>query len=155
MMTALARGIFSAALAMAPLLATTVALAQGVRNFHAELAAEWQTKYTESPATGRADFHLDLADLTFSWEITFKDLLAPVTAVRVHGPAQPGANGAVMLEIAGKGAKSPLKGRAKITEAQVQYLLYGWTYLNITTEKYPLGEIRGQLDVRAPQEARQ
>ncbi|MDX2221590.1 MAG: CHRD domain-containing protein [Rhodospirillaceae bacterium] len=141
--------------AVALFVAAPSALAQGSRNFHADLAAEWQTKYTESPATGRADFHLDLATLTFSWEITFKDLLAPVTTVRVHGPAQPGANGGVMLEIAGKGAKSPLKGEAKITEAHVQYLLYGWTYLNITTEKYPLGEIRGQLDVRAPQEARQ
>ena len=70
----------------------------------------------------------------------------------VYGPAQPGANGAKFLDLAPKGANSPLKGSAKLTEAQVQYLLYGWVYLNITTAKYPLGEIRGQLDVTQPKQ---
>jgi CHRD domain len=37
-----------------------------------------------------------------------------------------------------------------ITAAQVQYLLYGWSYVNLTTAKFPSGEIRGQLDVRPP-----
>jgi len=116
------------------------------------MAAEWQTKFTESPATGAADFHLDLSTLTLSWNISFKDMTSPVVSAKLHGPAQPGANGGVILDIAGKGAKSPMKGSAVITEAQVQYLLYGWTYLNIVTERYSWGEIRGQLDVKPPQE---
>jgi hypothetical protein len=123
----------------------------GSRDFHAVMAAEWQTKYTESPATGTADFHLDLATLTFTWDIQFKDLSGPIESLALYGPAQPGANGMKFLELASKGKTSPIRGSAVISEAQVQYLLYGWVYVNITTKKFPWGEIRGQLDVRAPQ----
>ncbi len=133
------------------MLASAPAMAQGARDFHADMAAEWETKYTESPGVGTASFHLDLTDLTFSWNITFKDLSGPIVTAAVYGPAQPGATGGKFLDLAPKGAGSPLKGSAKITEAQVQYLLYGWVYVNITTAKFPLGEIRGQLDVKAPE----
>lgn len=149
------RGYLRAAAVAAPLLMAGAAAAEGTRDFHADLAAEWQTKYTESPGIGHADFHLDIPTMTFSWDVSFKDLTGPLVLAAVYGPAQPGANGAKFLEIAGKGARSPLRGSAKLTDAQVQYLLYGWTYVNLITEKYPLGEIRGQLDVRPPQEARQ
>ena len=127
------------------------AYAQGERDFHAVMAAEWETKYTESPGTGIADFHLDLSNLKFTWTITFKDLSGPLDTLAIYGPAQPGANGQKFLDLAKKGAASPIKGSATLTEAQVQYLLYGWTYVNLTTAKFPLGEIRGQLDVRAPE----
>ncbi|MBL8629704.1 MAG: CHRD domain-containing protein [Rhodospirillaceae bacterium] len=129
----------------------SLAAAQGQRDFHAVMAAEWETKYTESPGVGTADFHLDLSNLKFTWTITFKDLSGPLETLAVYGPAQPGANGAKFLELATKGATSPVRGSAAITEAQVQYLLYGWTYVNLTTGKFPWGEIRGQLDVRPPE----
>ena len=131
------------------------AQAQGERNFHADMAAEWETKYTESPGTGTADFHLDLATLTFTWKITFKDLTGPLVSAHVYGPAQPGANGQIMFDVAKKGSKSPLTGSQVLTEAQVQYLLYGWTYVNLITAKYPHGEIRGQLDVVPPRDMTQ
>lgn len=136
------------------LLTTGAAAADGAstRNFHAEMAAEWQTKYTESPATGVADFHLDLATLTLSWTIAFKELSGAVDSLAIYGPAQPGANGAKMFDLAPKGGRSPVKGSATVTAAQVQYLLYGWTYVNLTTAKFPAGEIRGQLDIRPPAE---
>ena len=144
-------------IALFGLLAAAPAYAQGARDFHADLAAEWETKYTESPGLGTADFHLDLSTLTFTWNVTFKGLSGPVVSAAIYGPAQPGANGKNFLEIAPKGAASPIKGSAKLTEAQVQYLLYGWTYVNLTTAKFPLGEIRGQLDVtqQKPKEATQ
>jgi hypothetical protein len=137
------------------LLLSTNAFAQDSRDFYAAMAAEWQTKYTESPGRGEINLHVDLTTLTASWDVTFKNLSGPPTSVKLYGPAQPGANGAAILSFAPRGAKSPLKGSAKLTEAQVQYLLYGWTYITITTAKFPLGEIRGQLDVRAPQEVTQ
>ena len=136
-------------IALFGMLASAPAMAQGARDFHADLAAEWETKFTESPGVGTADFHLDLTDLTFTWNISFKSLSGPVVVAALYGPAQPGANGAKFLEFS-KGGTSPLKGSAKLTEAQVQYLLYGWTYINIVTAKFPLGEIRGQLDVTQP-----
>ena len=117
------------------------------REFHADLSAYNQTRLTESPATGRADFYLDLTNLTLSWTVEFKDLMSQPVAASLHGPAQPGANGLAFVNLAPEGIKSPLKGSAVLTEAEVQYLLAGWTYVNITTEKFPYGEARGQVDV--------
>ncbi|MCB2106070.1 MAG: CHRD domain-containing protein [Rhodobacteraceae bacterium] len=118
------------------------------RHFFAEMSALNQTKYTVSDATGIADFDLDLSTLTLSWNISFKGLSGPVTHMRLYGPAQPGANGAAMFDLAGKGATSPVTGSRVLTEAQIQYLFYGWTYLTVGTAKYDHGEIRGQLDVK-------
>ena len=117
------------------------------RVFHADLNAWNQTRLTKSPATGTADFELDLATLTLSWDVTFEGLISTPTAASLHGPAQPGANGLPFIDLAPEGIISPLRGSAVVNEAQVQYLLAGWTYVNITTERWPYGEIRGQLDV--------
>lgn len=117
------------------------------RVFHADLSAENQTRVTTSPAKGTADFRLDLATLTLSWDVEFDSLLARPIAASLHGPAQPGANGLPFVNLAPASIKSPLAGSAVVNEAQVQYLLAGWTYVNITTEDHPYGEIRGQVDV--------
>ncbi len=117
------------------------------REFHADLSAWNQTRLTESGALGSADLQLDLATLTLSWDIQFSGLISNPTAASLHGPAQPGANGLPFIDLAPAGIVSPLKGSAVITEAQIQYLLAGWAYVNITTERWPYGEIRGQLDV--------
>ncbi len=124
--------------------------ADATRHFHAEMAAEWQTRYTASPATGSAEFHLDLKTLTLSWTLTYQDLSGPPRSLALYAPAQPGANGAKILDLAPRGSRSPVRGSAVITAAQVQYLLYGWSYVNLATTKFPWGEIRGQLDVRPP-----
>jgi len=117
------------------------------REFHADLSARNQTRLTESPATGKADFILDLTNLTLTWTVEFKDLISKPVAASLHGPAQPGANGLAFVNLAPEGIKSPLTGSAVLTEAEVQYLLAGWTYVNITTERFPYGEARGQVDV--------
>jgi hypothetical protein len=134
---------------------SNAAMAQGMRDFHADMDAASETKYAESGGTGAANFHLDLASLTLSWDVHFEKLSGPPTSIQLYGPAQPGANGAVIQTLGPAGAHSPLKGSAVITEAQVQYLLYGWTYINVTTARYPKGEIRGQLDVQVPKEVTQ
>jgi hypothetical protein len=117
------------------------------REFYANLSANNQTRLTESPAVGKADFHLDLTNLTLTWEVEFKGLLSAPVAAKLHGPAQPGANGLGFVDLAPNGIQSPLSGSAVLTEAEVQYLLAGWAYVNITTKKFPYGEARGQVDV--------
>ena len=117
------------------------------RVFHADLSALNQTRLTESPATGTADLELDLTTLTLSWEVHFKDLMSKPTAASLHGPVQPGANGLPFVDLAPEGIVSPLRGSATLTEAEVQYLLAGWTYVEIKTERWPFGEARGQVDV--------
>lgn len=117
------------------------------RVFHADLSADNQTRLTISPASGTADLTLDLTDLTLTWEVHFKDLQSTPTRASLHGPAQPGANGLAFVDLAPEGIKSPLTGSAVLTEAEVQYLLAGWTYVEIATEKFPYGETRGPVDV--------
>jgi hypothetical protein len=130
------------------MLVATATLAQLMsREFHANLSANNQTRLTQSPATGKADFQLDLTTLTLTWQVEFDKLQSKPIAASLHGPAQPGANGLAFVDLAPDGIRSPLKGSAVVTEAEVQYLLAGWTYVNITTEKFPFGEARGQVDV--------
>jgi hypothetical protein len=117
------------------------------REFHTDLSAWNQTRLTESDANGSADLILDLPTLTLTWEVHFNGLGSNPIAASLHGPAQPGANGLPFIDLAPDGIASPLKGSTVITEAEVQYLLAGWTYVNITTERWPYGEIRGQVDV--------
>ena len=117
------------------------------REFYADLSANNQTRLTESPVVGKADFHLDLTNLTLTWQIEFEGLLSEPVAAQLHGPAQPGANGLGFIDLAPNGIQSPLSGSVELTEAEVQYLLAGWTYVNITTKMFPYGEARGQVDV--------
>lgn len=144
---------FICALMILVLMTPLSAFAQGVRDFGAEMSAENETKFTQSAAKGDVQIHVDLATLRASWTITYSGLSGPPTTVRLYGPAQPGANGGVIIDLAKPGAPSPITGSAILTEGHVQYLLYGWMYVNLTTSKFKLGEIRGQLDVRAPNEA--
>ncbi|NKB43725.1 MAG: CHRD domain-containing protein [Alphaproteobacteria bacterium] len=117
------------------------------RDFHTDLSAWNQTRLTESGAIGSADLALDLTTLTLTWEVHFNGLESRPIAASLHGPSQPGANGLAFIDLAPNGIISPLKGSAVVTEAEVQYLLAGWTYVNITTDRWPYGEIRGQVDV--------
>jgi hypothetical protein len=121
-----------------------------MRVFHADMSADNETKFTESPAVGKADFTLDLDSQELKWVITYSGLKSDPVSVSIYGPAQPGANGQMMFSLAPKSMKSPVVGSSHVTEGQIQYLLYGWTYVNIVTKNFEKGEIRGQLDIKAP-----
>jgi hypothetical protein len=124
------------------------AQAANMRVFHADMSADNETKFTESPATGKADFTLDLDSKQIKWVVSFSGLKSEPVSISIYGPAQPGANGQMMFSLAPKGMKSPLTGTGTVTEAQIQYLLYGWTYVNVITKDLERGEIRGQLDIK-------
>lgn len=116
------------------------------RYFHADISWANNTYYTPSKASGVADFMLDLDTLTLHWVLSYKDLSSPPTAITLNAPAQPGATGAAIVNLAVPGLASPTKGSAKLSDAQAEYLLTGWSYALITTRKYTKGEARGQLD---------
>jgi len=125
----------------------------GVRTFDARLSAANQPMLTESPATGTVKIVLDLATRTMRWEITYSKLTSAPVAIGLHGPAQPGTNGAQLIDLAGKSLASPVRGSAIVPAGQIQYMLLGWTYVLISTKRYPNGEIRGKVDVVAPDRA--
>jgi hypothetical protein len=122
----------------------------GVRTFAAELSADHQTTLTHSDGTGNVKIVFDIASKVITWEIDYKGLTSPVTAVRLHGPAQPGTNGGPIIDLGAGGLGSPIRGSTPIAAGHVQYLLLGWTYVSIATRLYPAGEIRGKVDVVPP-----
>ena len=66
-----------------------------------------------------------------------------MTAAHIHGPATATeAAGPVVDTMTGT-----MAGSASITDAQVADLMAGMHYCNIHTDKFPHGEIRGQLAV--------
>jgi hypothetical protein len=82
----------------------------------------------------------------------FTDLTGPATAMHIHGPAGPGTNAAVLIDLSTNhlAAANPSQGGVifggvTYSEAQAADLLAGLHYINIHTATNAGGEIRGQL----------
>lgn len=131
----LGAGLAAVMLAAAPAYAETT-------NFTATLAPGADA--TDSTATGSLDASYDSDTMEFSWTATYEGLTGPATAAHFHGPASAGENAPPVVPIQGDLA-SPIEGSATLTEEQATQLLDGMWYLNIHTEQYPDGEIRGQV----------
>ena len=101
---------------------------------------------TESAATGSATVTLDEDANLLSWTLSWSDVTTEVTAIHFHGPAPPGESAFVTVELGFiSGLSSPSMGSATISEEQQAELLPGLWYINIHSQDYTDGEIRGQL----------
>jgi hypothetical protein len=122
-------------------------------------AADAPMKYTttmtaaeEVPANtstgkGRAELMLNTATKELTWNITWEGLTGDAVAAHLHGPADKGANAGVQVQLGVQGTppKSPLTGKATLTDAQIADLNAGKLYVNIHTPMNKGGEIRGQV----------
>jgi hypothetical protein len=71
-----------------------------------------------------------------------------------HGPAAPGVNAGVQVNIGSiSGLNSASIGSATITALQTASFLDNLWYINIHTSQFPGGEIRGQVNVNVPEPA--
>ena len=122
----------------------------GVRLFEADLSARHQTILTQSDGAGFAKVRFDINTMEMTWEVEFEGLTSSLTSITLHGPAQPGTNAVAIIDLGGQGMKSPISGTMKISDAHIQYMLLGWTYVLLKTEKYNHGELRGKLDTVPP-----
>ena len=104
---------------------------------------------TGSPGTGSATMTLDTVSNLFSWNINWSGLVAPETIAHFHGPALPNQNAGVQVGF--DHTTNPSIGNAVLVDFQEADLLAGLWYINIHTEAFPGGEIRGQ--VLAPEPA--
>jgi CHRD domain len=109
--------------------------------FKATLDAKSEVPPTDSAATGTADVQVDSEAKKVTWTVTHNGLTGPATAAHFHGPADPGANAGPAIDISG----NIESGSADLTDAQLADFQAGKMYLNIHTEKFPDGEIRGQV----------
>lgn len=124
----------------AGLLSTAPAFAEMLK-FKATLDAASVSPATDSKGTAMADITVDTTAKTIMWTIKSADLSGPATAAHFHGPAAVGANADPEIDI----SNMIDTGTAPITDAQLADLQGGMVYLNIHTEKFPKGEIRGQV----------
>jgi hypothetical protein len=106
-----------------------------------------------SLATGEAKITLDVFPTftTVAWDIRWSGLSGLPTAAHFHGPAGPEESAVVMFSLGNFFSDSlPLSGRYSgfrqlSDSAQIAAVRDGLAYLDIHTEAYPNGEIRGQL----------
>ncbi|WP_378950093.1 CHRD domain-containing protein [Mesorhizobium sp. ANAO-SY3R2] len=110
--------------------------------FKADLKAASEVPPTDSKATGTADVTVDTATKKLSWKVNAGGLTGDATAAHFHGPAAVGKNAPPMVDI----SSSVASGSADITDQQLADLQAGKWYLNIHTQKFPDGEIRGQVE---------
>ncbi len=100
-------------------------------------------------STGKGTAEITVNDTTkeVSWTVNFEGLSADTTAAHIHGPAAAGTNAGVIQALSPQGTapKSPLTGKATLTDAQIADILAGKTYVNVHTTANKGGEIRGQI----------
>jgi hypothetical protein len=96
---------------------------------------------TDSSGSGKADVTFDTDSKKLTWVVTYSGLSGEPTAAHFHGPAEPGKNAGPVIDISG----DIKNGSADVTAAQAADLKAGKWDLNIHTEKYPDGEIGGQV----------
>jgi len=119
--------------------------------FYADLSADEESAVTESPGIGRVEFLLDRTSLTFSWTLSYDDLTTTPIGVHVHGPQTPGGEAAILFDMAPDGVTSSVYGSRVLNEGELAYLLSDRMYVNLHTEKYPTGELRGSIRKQRPQ----
>ena len=130
-------------LGLAGVAALAMAGTAHAEDFTAKLNGATEVPPTKSSGTGTATVDLDKATKTITYTITYSGLTGPAAAAHFHGPAAAGANAGVEVPI--PVGPSPIKGTAKLTDAQMSDLESGKMYVNIHTAENKGGEIRGQV----------
>ncbi|HOA74537.1 MAG TPA: CHRD domain-containing protein [Phycisphaerae bacterium] len=125
-----------------------------IRYFRADLVGSQEVPPNASPATGFLECTLD--DETGFVNVTaggYSGLQSDSTNAHIHGPAGPGVNAGVVLQLIGPfgSTSGSLSGsgtlaRAGFTTAElIDAMVAGETYVNVHSVNIPGGEIRGQL----------
>jgi len=83
------------------------------------------------------------------WRLFFGGLSGPVTWAYFHGPDGVGNDDAAIAPINAISDGNPRRGGATLTDAQAADLLAGKWSVNIKTEQFPGGEIRGPMVPKA------
>lgn len=117
-----------------------------VHNFTVSLDANQEVPDNASPGTASGTVTYDDVTHVMVWDFSFMNLTGPATGIHFHGPAGPGVNAGVRVNVgAVSGLSSPNMGMFTISPAFGIELQQGLWYLNIHTAANVPGEIRGQV----------
>ncbi len=121
--------------------------ADAMVKYTANLSSAEEVPANASTGKGHAELMLNPATKEITWTVTWEGLTGDAVAAHVHGPAEKGANAgvAVQLGVQGTPPKSPLTGKATLTDAQIADLNAGKMYVNVHTAMNKGGEVRGQV----------
>lgn len=111
-------------------------------NYNFPIDGSQQVPPVVTAASGTGLVTLDTVTNQLDWNITFSGLITPEIAAHFHGPAPVGVNAGVQISLA---LGSPKIGSQIITAAQEADVLAGLWYVNIHSQTFPGGEIRGQV----------
>ena len=109
--------------------------------YRADMKGSKEVPPTDSSGGGKANITYDTKSKKLSWVVTYSGLSGKPTAAHFHGPAAPGESAGPVVDISG----DIKKGSAELTPDQAAELGAGKWYVNMHTEKFPDGEIRGQV----------
>ena len=127
-----------------------VSASAAILTFEANLDGLQEVPPNASPAFGQADLTLDtVSGLVTITTGTYQDLLGGATVVTLNDAAI-GFNGPIALALTldtPGAATGTFSGSGTITAGQVTDMIATNTYINIRSQVFPSGEIRGQLFV--------
>jgi hypothetical protein len=130
---------------MTTTLSTAAFAAEAPHKMQVKMTGAQEVPPNDSKGTGTMDLAYDPATKQLTWSIKTDALSANAMAAHIHGPAAPGANAGVILNLAPNGMAEPVNGSATLTDDQAKDLLAGKYYVNVHTATHPGGEIRGQI----------
>ena len=138
-------------LMLAACLAVTHPALAEIISFKTELKGNNEVPPNDSKGTGTFTATYDTESKKLTWKGEYSDLTGPATMAHFHGPTEPswqqphefGDVADVTVTITP--ITSPFEGSATLTDAQAAELIAGRWYVNIHTDAYPAGEIRGQV----------
>ncbi len=135
------------ALLLAGLFGSAAVASAAIVVFNFELTPEQETATVVSDGFGFANVTLDTDTNELTWEVTFQDLTSGLTAAHFHGPADFGEDTGFFVNMNPEtGVTSGvLLGSDFISETEAGWILDGMTYINLHTEMFGPGEIRGQV----------
>lgn len=113
--------------------------------FKAVLSGRQAVSSANTPARGELVAVLNRNTGQLRWKLTFSGLSGPVRGGQFQRQAASGQPASSVLAVGGRTLTSPYEGRAVLTPAQSADLLAGKWYVNLRTDRFPEGELRGQV----------
>lgn len=115
--------------------------------FSADLRGNQEVPPVTTLGQGKMDAVLDRYTRQLRWKLQYAHLTGPVTGAHFHGPAEPGTSAPVVLPLSAA-TSSPAEGAVQLSPTQADELMAGRWYVNLHTQAFPAGEVRGQLTQR-------
>lgn len=112
--------------------------------YSARLDGIQQVPVTTSSATGSGRFHIDTIHNLLAYDISYLNLEGSETAASIQGPAERGEDNAPVVHTLPAG--NPKLGQWQYDESMEADILAGRMYVNIITDQFVSGEIRGQIE---------